>query len=209
MTSAATRARPGLNASSEEDLARRVQSGCADAMTELDRRMRPRLMAVLYRRVRDHATREDLAQQALFTAFRQVHRYDDRWRFSTWLFTIALRLASDEARKRRRELRRMTGAAAQRPARPADPAPGPLQLTLAEEVKRNLWATADRVLGETEFTVVWLRFGEGLEPDEVARAVGKTRLHVRVIQHRALSKLRKALQAEAEGASGEDGADHA
>src|SRR5690606_34084382 len=119
--------------------------------------------------------------------------------FSTWLFTIAFRIAVDVSRKRRHEAAHALRSWRSRPAArvmssaTASTDQGPLQQMVSGELRVNLWSTADATLGDAEYTVLWLRFGEGLDAAEVARLTGKTGVHVRVLQHRALKKLRKAL----------------
>jgi RNA polymerase sigma-70 factor (ECF subfamily) len=44
---------------------------------------------------------EDLAQETFVRVLTNLHRFDDRFRFSTWLFTIARRLWLNHAARRR------------------------------------------------------------------------------------------------------------
>lgn len=56
--------------------------------------------------LRNDADAEDVAQEALFRAYRRFERLRDRTRFRAWLVRIAFRLALDRARSaKRRELR--------------------------------------------------------------------------------------------------------
>ena len=43
---------------------------------------------------RSFADAEDALQDTLINAYRYLHSYDSRWRFSTWLFRIAINNAS-------------------------------------------------------------------------------------------------------------------
>jgi len=54
------------------------------------------------RSVADEGRAEDLAQEVFIRVYRSRHRYRPSAGFSTWLFTIANRLALNEARSRRR-----------------------------------------------------------------------------------------------------------
>src|SRR5580765_3872346 len=88
-----------LGAIEPNELVRRALGGCADACTELSRRFRPRLLNLLRNQFgSQYSDAEDIVQEALARAFRQLDRFDPRYRFSTWLYTIAIRLAHDEAR---------------------------------------------------------------------------------------------------------------
>jgi RNA polymerase sigma-70 factor (ECF subfamily) len=92
---------PALDVS-DETLAARVQGGCVRSYEQLDRRYRVRLIHLLRRRVGREADAEDLAQITLWTAYEKIGRYDPSRRFSTWLFTIAVRKAIDHGRSQAR-----------------------------------------------------------------------------------------------------------
>ena len=91
--------------------------------------------------------------------------------------------------RRRRSLRSLTRLAGRAPAEVADPA----RVIADREQCRLLWDVADRILGETQRTALWLRYAEDLTPGEIARVLGKPRIAVRVMLHRA----REALAGEA------------
>lgn len=177
-----------LDVVSDEELARRVQSGCAAAFDELDRRMRPRLLAALCAKLRDRAACEDVVQETLLTAYRQIHRYDPQKRLSTWMLTIAFRLAIDEHRRQKRR----PVEALPRTEMPSDTAP-PDQHVAERESAATLWAVAREALDETAYAVLWLRLGEDLNVAETAAVLGKSAVHVRVLHHRAIGRLRKAM----------------
>ena len=107
--------------------------------------------------------------------------YDPAYRFSTWLYTSANRLAIDSFRK---------GAVARdRTAAPSggdipDPAVG----LEAEAGETGVWAAA-RTLGADRYRALWLRYGEDMTIEEIAAVLGRTRLAVRVLLHRARTSL--------------------
>ncbi len=168
-----------LDALSEEALARRVQLGCVRSYEELDRRLRPRLVYLLHKRTGSREDAEDLAQQALMRAYQQIDRYDPGRSFRTWLFTIAVRLSIDAYRKRGIQ---STGEGAERTV---DPGPGPAETVSLRDGQRRLWALADRVLDPTQRTALWLHYGEQQKAKEIAKTLGITAVHVRVLLFRA------------------------
>lgn len=172
-----------LSAVSDEQLACRAQSGCRASFAELVRRMRPRLLHLLRRRTRSLSDAEDLAQETFLRAYRRIGDYRATWRFSTWLFTIAARLAADHHRARR--VTRSLPAAYPIP----DDAPPPFQTMIEEDVRDNLWAAAHRVLDDRQYLALWLRYGEQMSVREVAEVMRKSSVHVRVLLHRARCKL--------------------
>ncbi len=168
-----------LDTLSEEALARRVQVGCVRSYEELDRRLRPRLVYLLHKRTGSREDAEDLAQQALMRAYQKIDRYDPKRCFRSWLFTIAVRLAIDLHRKRGIQT---TGEGIERAV---DTRPGPAEQASRVDGQRRLWALADRVLDPTQRTALWLHYGEELKAREIAKTLGITAVHVRVLLYRA------------------------
>jgi RNA polymerase sigma-70 factor (ECF subfamily) len=186
------------NASMTEDLAnvepnelvRLALGGCSDAFTELSCRFRPRLLQLLRPRLGGHwADAEDVAQDALTRAFQSLERFDPRYQFSTWLYTIAVRLAYDHSRVRRRDGNHLSLDAEP----PVTRNRGPEEASVQQESLGNLWATARRCLTENQFTAWWLRFGDDLSIREVAQVMRKTQVGVRVLLHRGRVRLIKQL----------------
>jgi len=54
---------------------------------------------VIWRATGDHAATEDLAQETFLRAFRGLPRFDGRAKLSTWIYTIAHRVAIDHLRQ--------------------------------------------------------------------------------------------------------------
>ncbi|MCC6494379.1 MAG: sigma-70 family RNA polymerase sigma factor [Pirellulales bacterium] len=168
------------------ELVRRAHDGCADSFTELSRRFRPRVLHLVQRRLgRRHADAEDIAQEALAKAFQGLDRFDDRFQFSTWLYTIAVRVAYDHARSDRRRLGRVALAA----TADATIDSAPEQAVEHAEQADNIWRLAKETLSPEQYTAMWLRYGEDLPPAEVAQVMGRSRIAVRVMLHRARTAL--------------------
>ena len=170
-----------LHAASEEDLACRVQDGCADSFNELAERFRPRLMFVLRRRLQNEADAEDVAQKTLLRAYEKIDLYDLTRKFSPWLFTIALRLAADHHRQQKIPTH-PTGESA---SAVVDPQPNPTQQAITNEQSNHLWSHAQRLLKPDQWTALWLFYGEGQTVREIAQSLGRTTVSVRVLLYRA------------------------
>jgi len=181
---------------SDEDLARCAQAGSLACFGELVDRFEVRLRAFLARRCGDPTAAEDLAQEAFVRAWRSIARYDPRRRFSTWLFTIGARLATDHLRRSARE-RELVRGRGHEPARRG--ASGPVE---AARAGGEVWAVAERVLNEESMSALWLRYVGELEIPDIARVLGRTRGTTRVILFRARERVAKALGASVEGETG-------
>lgn len=173
-----TASQPASTEPSDEALARQAQAGSRDAYMQLVARFEPRLLSFLRRRVGARADAEDLCQEAFLRAWRRIETYDPERRFSTWLFTVAARVASTHARSRKPMERLSDGGTAPESAPP--PAP---------EDRRKIWVAAERVLTPDQFAATWLRYVEGLAVEDIATVLGKSAVGTRVLLLRARERL--------------------
>jgi len=170
-----------LHELTSETLAWRAGRGCQASFAELVRRYAPRLQAFLQRRTHDRHEAEDLVQNTLLKAYRNLAKYDDSRRFSTWLFTIASRAAVSHHRRRRLECIQI------------DP-PSPVcdEAVARREQRESLWALAAQ-LSEGQYQSLWLKYAEDLPIKEIARVMGKSQVCVKVLLYRARLNLAKRL----------------
>src|SRR5215510_6429282 len=87
-----------VDESSEESLIRRVRDGEHEAFYELIRPYERRVYAAAFSITHNDADAEDVAQEAVLKAFKNLRQFREESRFSTWLIQIAV----NEARMRRR-----------------------------------------------------------------------------------------------------------
>jgi RNA polymerase sigma-70 factor, ECF subfamily len=90
----------------ERGLVRRCLDGNQDACASLVREYAQMVGTVIWRATGDHASVEDLAQETFLRVFRGLRYFDARAKLSTWIYTIAHRVAIDHLRQVR--LRRDT-----------------------------------------------------------------------------------------------------
>jgi RNA polymerase sigma-70 factor, ECF subfamily len=167
---------------SDEELARQAQGGCAVSLEQLLRRYQaPVLHFLQHRGARAEA--EDLLQETLLRVCVHLHRYRQRWRFRTWLFTIARRVSINHQRR----YRPMPNDEALRAAEMV--APGPAEAVAEEESRQRLWEAAARVLSEAETTALWLHYVEALSVRDLAAVVGRPWIAVKLQIFRARKKL--------------------
>ncbi|MBT8201027.1 MAG: sigma-70 family RNA polymerase sigma factor [Acidimicrobiia bacterium] len=135
---------------------------------------------------------EDLLQDVMAAVAAGIHDFQgDRTNFRAWVFSIAFRRIADTHRLGYRRPERV--GLDRSPDRAAtDVAPEAVVLT---ETMVDASLEALDVLTDIEREVIVLRIIAELGTDEVATVVGKKPGTVRVIQSRAMSKLRKELQA--------------
>jgi RNA polymerase sigma-70 factor (ECF subfamily) len=178
-----------------EDLVRRAQGGSSAAFGELVDRYESPLFNFLLRRAATPEDAEEIAQDAFVRAWRRIGLYDARWTFSTWLFTVARRLAATRTRS---AAPRLQGSEALEDVRVhADPA----RELAREDDKMSLWSVADRVLDEDPRSALWLRYAEDLSIPEIAAILGRSSVSVRVMLFRARARLADHLAADRSGIS--------
>ena len=175
-----------------EQLACQAQAGCVRSFEELVARFQVPLLHFLRRRgAADEA--EDLVQDTMVRAYENLHRYRQKWNFSTWLFTIARRLNINHHRRRRRAsdhgANGLAGDSEDRlEAIPSDWAQ-PQQVAIEAERRQRLWAAAAEVLSEEQNTALWLHYVEGLPVADIAHVLNRSRVSVRAMMFRARKKL--------------------
>ena len=172
---------------SDEELACRAQKGCASSFEKLMYRFQaPVLQFLRHRGVSSDA--EDLLQETFVRAYANLHSYRQRWRFATWLFTIARRVSINHSRR----ARPVADGEALRSAESG--APGPLEAMIAEEDRRCLWEVAAKLLSQEELTAVWLYYVKEMPTREIATVLERSRVSVKTMLFRARRKLRTLLQ---------------
>jgi len=174
--------------SSVEDLVRRARAGSSDAFHELVERYESPLFNFLLRRTSRAEDAEEIAQDAFVRAWQKLASYDERWSFSTWLFTLARRLAATRGRFARSSI----DASDVLDGVPVDADPG-RDLASTEE-RANLWAIVDRVLDEDQRSALWLRYAEDRTMSEIGAILGRSTVAVRVMLFRARARLVRHLE---------------
>lgn len=173
-----------LRALSAEELARRSQQGCRRSFAELVERYGISLFRFLRYKTNNIQDAEDLVQEAFVRAYENIHRYNDSCKFSTWLFTIAARLANSHFRKSR---------SFQTVDDIVSTTSGPGQMVVEKETQQGLWALA-RSLSMNQYQVLWLKYAQDMSIKEIAKVMRKSQVNVKVLLYRARINLAKKLQ---------------
>ncbi len=168
-------------------LAAAARRGDQASFEQLAMRHGDLVFGFLLRRLGNRHDAEEITQEAMLRAWVNIGRYNPRWRFSTWLCTIAHRQAITAHRSRRIAIE--PRAAEPAAVEPAAPAP---------DGAASVWLIAARILTDEEYEALWLRYAADRSPREVAVILQRTPVAARVMLHRARERLRRAM-AEAEG----------
>jgi RNA polymerase sigma-70 factor (ECF subfamily) len=175
---------------SAEELARDARAGSEASYATLVGLFQKPLYQYLRFRTQSAADAEELVHESFVRAWRNLERYDERWRFSTWLYTIARREAASFHRRRR------INTAPDGMPIAFDPCPEPVMALGDAEVRGALWDLARRLLSVEQFDALWLRYAEDLTPREIAAVFDRDASSVRVLLFRARRSLAAHLQQE-------------
>lgn len=171
---------------SDEAIAVRAQGGSLSAFGSLVDRYEKRLIGFLTQRAGGRHAAEDLAQETFVRAWRRLETFDAERRFSTWLFTIASRLAADEHRRRKRERKGSEEAERRSQAQASRQA---VEINVIEDV----WGVARSVLKPEQMEAMWLRYVMEMEIPDIATALGRSRVGTRVLLFRARERLAEVM----------------
>lgn len=176
-------------------------AGDDEAFRALVERHARYLFNVAYRLTGNAPDAEDVVQDSLLKAFRQLDRFEARADVRTWLHRITVNSAIDliRTRRHREEARDAEDLEQGTHARAHDGA-GPDRLLLSVEIQSRVREGLD-TLTASERLAFTLRHMEGLSIREVAAAMGLKSEAAKNSIFRAVKKMRAALEPFAEEAN--------
>jgi RNA polymerase sigma-70 factor (ECF subfamily) len=174
----------------DEQLVEATLDGSDAAFNDLVERYQDRLLRFLMTRSASRADAEDAIQDTFISAYRYLASFDSRWRFSTWIYRIAIRNA---ARQRRPEWHdsdvELVGD------------DDPLAACIAHSEQTNVWVTAKRLLKDDAYDAMWLRYVEDLSVKEISSALDKSPSWTKVTLMRGRRRLSTELATEPDSAA--------
>jgi RNA polymerase sigma-70 factor (ECF subfamily) len=169
-----------------------ARSGDTEAFDCLVRAHGSLVYRVIGRLVNDPDDRDDLVQETFLRAYEALRNFRPGAEFRPWLLTIAMNLARDELRRRRR--RPAPSPLADEEGHPIplpSGEPGPDALLEGGDLRRRAEAAFARLEVEAR-AILWLRVREGLAYQEIAEVLEIPRGTVMS----RLSRAREALRLE-------------
>ncbi|MDB4341995.1 sigma-70 family RNA polymerase sigma factor [bacterium] len=165
-------------------LAIAAQSGCIESFESLVGQFEKPLYHFLLTKTRNHHQAQDLLQDTFLITYRKLDRFNPSYPFSSWIYTIANRLAISHYRKQKTLLEEVEFA---------------IETTACNEVMeqecaRSLWAYAKRLLTKNHFTALRLFYTEGMTIDQVAATMNRNPNSVKVWLHRARKRMAQELK---------------
>jgi RNA polymerase sigma-70 factor (ECF subfamily) len=179
-----------LSKRKERRLITTAQNGCEDAARQLIEAHKERLFSFVWKILRDHHDAEEICQEAFLRAFSALDSFSQKYRFSTWLFTIAYRLCLNQLRRK-------------------PPLSGDVEFSAfddgqedaselianseeAQRLKKVIWNSVDRLSVQQRATIL-LFYREGMACDEIGTVLEMPVATVKSHLHRARIRLREML----------------
>ncbi len=158
----------------DRNLVDQATGGDREAFGALVRRHQDRVFNLAYQIVRNREDALDVAQEAFVKAFSSLSSFKGEASFTTWMHRIAVNLAIDTLRRRRRGDASVYDdrVAVAEEGESRVPAPDNPEAALESQQVRRLLTRGIEALPPTHRAVLILREVDGLSYDEIARAVG-------------------------------------
>jgi len=174
----------------QRKLIRRAQRGDQAASRELVDLHKERLFGFVWRVIRNHHDAEEICQETFLRAFAALDSFNERYRFSTWLFTIAYRLSLNHLRRRQP----ITGGNGLNDV--PDNQPDATEILAASEQAKRLeqliWQSVDRLSPSQKATVL-LFYHQRMSCQEISKVLDMPVATIKSHLHRARAKLREML----------------
>ena len=188
---------------------RQAIQGDAQAWANLVEAYTSRVFGLLLKQCGDRELAEELTQDTFVKIFEKLSQqkgYDERGRFESWLFRIAMNKLRDEMRRRKRQARSMDmspsssadnpsgwaaveqGVVQRQPGSPSDP----LEKMDRQEQLDQVRSLVSE-LGQADQKILYLRHTAGLSFTQIAQTLEQPLGTVLARGHRVLGKLRKRM----------------
>jgi len=171
----------------EKGLIGKAIEGEASAFGLLYDKYQPKIYRFILLKVSRREEAEDLTHQVFLSAWKHVEQFQDKgFPFSSWLFRIARNKVIDYYRTKKTSV-------------PLDEIPEEIAKiaqsdgfdALADKMELERIYLLLQFLTDLQQEIILLRFVEGLSYKEIASITGKNSGAVRVLQHRAIKKLKQ------------------
>jgi len=181
-----------------ETLMLRFRNGDVRAFEILLQRHRQSIFEFILRSVGSHDTAlaEDLTQETFLRVVKQASTYEQRAKFTTWLFTLARNLCIDASRRRKHRKAQSLDSADDEGTSLLDRTASPGLAVDRQAISRQLQARLEQAIAtlpEDQREVFLMRESADLSFKEIADIIGVSENTVKSRMRYALEKLRTTL----------------
>lgn len=188
----------------DAEMVRRCLLGDTEAYGKLVRRYQQAVYATAFYYVGRYGAAEDIAQEALLTAYRSLRQLRDPGRFGPWVKEITCRTASNWLRKHQKRLQQETPLPYRKTVSIEDARLGPRGAVERSERYEQVHTAIDALPERYRLPVV-LRYLQELSYEEIAEFTGESYDEIRGTLQRAGRQLRDLLDDSDASAGGKAG----
>jgi RNA polymerase sigma-70 factor (ECF subfamily) len=192
----------GIALRSDEELVAATREGDATAFDQLVHRWDRKIHGAAFRVLGSHEDAREVSQEAFLKAYRAIGGFEQRARFSSWLYQIALNLCRDRLRRKRgRHMVSLDELGEAEGARLLPSAPSLHREVEALDLSRRV-ARAVAELAPEQREVIVLKEYQELTFAEIAEVLGTPVSTVKTRLYRGLTQLRRRLERDGVTAPG-------
>ena len=139
--------------------------------------------------LRDGNEAQDSAQDCFIKAYQQIHRFEGKSKFSTWLYTIAYRTAINKLKENRVDTKTIDDVDSE----VSDHLPSQFDLLQSKQVQQIV-KTAIHKLPQIDALVITLYYINDLPIKEIEEITGLSRANIKIRLFRARKALERDLK---------------
>lgn len=168
-------------------LVKRAKQGHEEALTSIYNLYFEKIYRFIYYRVGHKEVAEDLAEEVFLKAFSKISGITEDGAFEGWLYQIARNKVIDHYRDKKQTVAlESIENTLEYESNVVD------VLELKEQQK--VFLKLIKELGADQQTVIKLKFLENLDNEQIGHMLGKSEGAIRVIQHRAITRLQELIK---------------
>lgn len=175
----------------EQEYIHRVRNGDHAAYAVLVDAYKVLAYSIALKILGDEAEAQDAAQEGFIKAYQQLHQFEGKSRFSTWLYTIVYRTAIAKKKESRTKMVPLTDQLRENFA--GDHTVPQLVQLQSDDIQRSMRMAIDR-LPESEGLLVMLYYINENSIREIQQITGLTGANIKIKLFRARKKLDRELR---------------
>lgn len=183
----------------EARLAELARIGDRNAFAELVELYKDKIYHLAYRMLNNKQEAEDVVQETFLRVYMNLHKYDEKLKFSTWIFRIGTNLCIDRLRKRKQTYSLDADVTDGEGNDYYSLLPGhedtPEKQVIVSETQQQI-KDAIESLPEKYKTIVILRYLQDLSLQEISEVLDMPVTTIKTRVHRGREFLRKKLEGE-------------
>lgn len=168
-------------------LVQRAKKGHEEALTSIYNLYFEKIYRFIYYRVGHKEVAEDLAEEVFLKAFSKISGITEDGAFEGWLYQIARNKVIDHYRDKKQTV------ALESIENTLEYESNVVDVIELKE-QQKVFLKLIKELGADQQTVIKLKFLENLDNEQIGHMLGKSEGAVRVIQHRAITRLQELIK---------------